>query len=92
VKEITLSTNSGQTSVLSNHAPIVIAIDISNLRIHLNDQWLMMALKGGFARISNNEVIVLVNDVEKGVTLIHNKLRKLLKYHNQIISNTMKKI
>jgi F0F1-type ATP synthase epsilon subunit len=25
-----------------------------------------MALMGGFARIGNNEVIVLVNDLEKG--------------------------
>lgn len=91
MKKIILSTNSGQTGVLPNHAPIVIAIDISNLRIHLNDQWLTMALMRGFARISNNEVIVLVNDVEKGVTLIHKKLSKLLKYHNQILSNTMKK-
>jgi ATP synthase F1 epsilon subunit len=66
VKEIILSTNSGQTGVLPNHAPIVIVIDISNLRIHLNDQWLTMALMGGFARIGNNEVIVLVNDLEKG--------------------------
>ncbi|KAF5773798.1 putative ATP synthase, F1 complex, delta/epsilon subunit, F0F1 ATP synthase delta/epsilon subunit [Helianthus annuus] len=31
----------------------------------LNDQWLTMALMGGFARIGNNEITVLVNDAEK---------------------------
>ncbi|KAJ9555916.1 hypothetical protein OSB04_010530 [Centaurea solstitialis] len=65
VKEIILSTNSGQIGVLPNHAPIATAIDIGILRIRLNDQWLTMALMGGFARIGNNEITVLVNDAEK---------------------------
>ncbi|KAG4138779.1 hypothetical protein ERO13_D07G155064v2, partial [Gossypium hirsutum] len=62
VKEIILSTNSGQIGVLPNHAPIATAIDIGILRIRLNDQWLTMALMGGFARIGNNEITILVND------------------------------
>nr|YP_010737795.1 ATP synthase CF1 epsilon subunit [Euphorbia royleana]WEQ71932.1 ATP synthase CF1 epsilon subunit [Euphorbia royleana] len=68
VKEIILSTNSGQIGVLPNHAPIATAVDIGILRIrlNLNDQWLTMALMGGFARIGNNDITVLVNDAEKG--------------------------
>nr|UZC36950.1 ATP synthase CF1 epsilon subunit [Pteridophyllum racemosum] len=66
VKEIILSTNSGQIGILPNHAPIVTAVDIGILRIRLNDQWLKIALIGGFARIGNNEITVLVNDAEKG--------------------------
>ncbi|XP_059645904.1 ATP synthase subunit beta, chloroplastic-like [Cornus florida] len=66
VKEIILSTNSGQIGVLPNHAPIATAVDIGILRIRLNDQWLTMALMGGFARIGNNEITVLVNDAERG--------------------------
>nr|YP_010486195.1 ATP synthase CF1 epsilon subunit [Ficus langkokensis]UVW82618.1 ATP synthase CF1 epsilon subunit [Ficus langkokensis] len=68
VKEIILSTNSGQIGILPNHAPIATAVDIGILRIRLNDndQWLTMALMGGFARIGNNEITVLVNDAEKG--------------------------
>ncbi|TYH79851.1 hypothetical protein ES332_D03G092200v1 [Gossypium tomentosum] len=66
VKEIILSTNSGQIGVLPNHAPIATAVDIGILRIRLNDQWLTMALMGGFARIGNNEITILVNDAEKG--------------------------
>ena len=66
VKEIILSTNSGQIGVLPNHAPVATAVDIGILRIRLNDQWLTMALMGGFARIGNNEITVLVNDAEKG--------------------------
>nr|UUF92762.1 ATP synthase CF1 epsilon subunit [Allium hookeri var. muliense]UWV91603.1 ATP synthase CF1 epsilon subunit [Allium omeiense] len=64
VKEIILSTNSGQIGVLPNHAPIATAVDIGLLRIRLNDQWLTIALMGGFARISNNEITILGNDAE----------------------------
>ena len=59
VKEIILSTNSGQIGVLPNHTPIATALDIGLLRIHINDQWLKVALMGGFARIGNNEIILL---------------------------------
>nr|UTQ75290.1 ATP synthase CF1 epsilon subunit [Thladiantha nudiflora] len=67
VKEIILATNSGQIGVLPNHAPIATAVDIGILRIHLtgNDEWITMALMGGFARIGNNEITILVNDAEK---------------------------
>nr|WOC91951.1 ATP synthase CF1 epsilon subunit [Utricularia pubescens] len=66
VQEIILSTNSGQIGVLPNHAPIATAVDIGILRIRLKEQWLTMALMGGFARIGNNEITFLVNDAEKG--------------------------
>ncbi|KAK5839686.1 hypothetical protein PVK06_008513 [Gossypium arboreum] len=42
------------------------AVDIGILRIRLIDQWLTMALMGGFARIGNNEITILVNDAKKG--------------------------
>lgn len=64
VKEIILSTNSGQIGVLPNHTPIATAVDIGLLRIRINDQWLRVALMGGFARIGNNEIIILGNDAE----------------------------
>nr|WOC91481.1 ATP synthase CF1 epsilon subunit [Utricularia hispida] len=66
VQEIILSTNSGQIGVLPNHAPIATAVDIGILRIRLKEQWLTMALMGGFARIGSNEITILVNDAEKG--------------------------
>nr|AKZ21607.1 ATP synthase CF1 epsilon subunit [Evolvulus nuttallianus] len=66
VDETILCTNSGQIGILPNHAPIATAVDIGILRIRINDQWSTMALMGGFARIGNNEITVLVNDAERG--------------------------
>nr|APB95479.1 ATP synthase CF1 epsilon subunit [Daucus littoralis] len=66
VNEIILSTNSGQIGVLPNHASVATSVDIGILKIRLDGQWLTMALMGGFARIGNNEITILVNDAEKG--------------------------
>nr|YP_010156127.1 ATP synthase CF1 epsilon subunit [Pilea cavaleriei]YP_010600450.1 ATP synthase CF1 epsilon subunit [Pilea sinocrassifolia]QQY85748.1 ATP synthase CF1 epsilon subunit [Pilea cavaleriei]WAL06547.1 ATP synthase CF1 epsilon subunit [Pilea sinocrassifolia]WAL06633.1 ATP synthase CF1 epsilon subunit [Pilea sinocrassifolia] len=78
VKEIILSTNSGQIGILPNHAPIATAVDIGILRIRVNNQWLTMALMGGFARIGNNEITVLVNDAEKGTDIDRQEAQQTL--------------
>nr|YP_010437273.1 ATP synthase CF1 epsilon subunit [Papaver dubium]UTA97056.1 ATP synthase CF1 epsilon subunit [Papaver dubium] len=78
VKEIILSTNSGQIGVLPNHAPIATAVDIGILRLRLNDQWLKIALMGGFARVGNNEITILVNDAEKGSDIDPQEAQKAL--------------
>nr|YP_010617567.1 ATP synthase CF1 epsilon subunit [Aspidistra cavicola]WAW81909.1 ATP synthase CF1 epsilon subunit [Aspidistra cavicola] len=78
VKEIILSTNSGQIGVLPNHAPIATAVDIGLLRIRLNDQWLTAALMGGFARISNNEITILGNDAEMSTDIDPQEVQQAL--------------
>nr|YP_009057667.1 ATP synthase CF1 epsilon subunit [Retrophyllum piresii]AIC07406.1 ATP synthase CF1 epsilon subunit [Retrophyllum piresii] len=69
VKEIILSTNSGQIGVLPNHASLVTALDIGVMKIRLDAQWSTMALMGGFAKIDNNNVTVLVNNAERGIDI-----------------------
>nr|ANO45153.1 ATP synthase CF1 epsilon subunit [Drymophila moorei] len=78
VKEIILSTNSGQIGVLPNHAPIATAVDIGLLRIRLNDRWLTVALMGGFARIGNNEITILGNDAEMSTDIDPQEAQKAL--------------
>lgn len=78
VNEIILSTNSGQIGLLPNHAPIATAVDIGILRMRLNDKWLTVALMGGFARIGNNEITILVNDAEKSIDIDPQEARQTL--------------
>jgi len=66
VEEIILSTNSGKIGILPNHAPLLTALDIGVTQIRLNGQWSNMALMGGFGMIDRNQVIILVNEAEKG--------------------------
>nr|ANS11025.1 ATP synthase CF1 epsilon subunit [Euphronia guianensis] len=66
VNEIILATKSGKMGVLPNHVGIVTILDIGVLRIRLNDQWVTIALMGGYARISNNKILILADGGEKG--------------------------
>ncbi|KAL5067327.1 hypothetical protein RYX36_018214 [Vicia faba] len=54
-------------------------VDIGILRIRLNDRWLTMALMGGFARIGNNEITILVNDAEMGSDINPQEAQQTLK-------------
>ncbi|AES62159.2 F0F1-type ATP synthase, epsilon subunit [Medicago truncatula] len=82
VKEIILSTNSGQIEVLKNHAPIATTLDIGILKIRLNNnnrQWVTMALMRGFVRIGNNEITILINDAEKSIDIDPQEAQQTLK-------------
>nr|YP_010498794.1 ATP synthase CF1 epsilon subunit [Aspidistra elatior]UWR82756.1 ATP synthase CF1 epsilon subunit [Aspidistra elatior] len=91
VKEIILSTNSGQIGVLPNHAPIATAVDIGLLRIRLNDQWLTAALMGGFARISNNEITILGNDAEMSTDIDPQEVQQALEIAEANLSRAQSK-
>ncbi|VAI53249.1 unnamed protein product [Triticum turgidum subsp. durum] len=68
-----------QIGVLPNHAPINTAVDMGPLRIRLlNDQWLTAVLWSGFARIVNNEIIILGNDAELGSDIDPEEAQKAL--------------
>jgi F-type H+-transporting ATPase subunit epsilon len=69
VQEIILSTNSVQIGKLPNHASLVAAVDIGVMKIHLNGKWSTMALMGGFTKIDNDRITVLVNNAEKDVDI-----------------------
>ena len=64
-QEVILSTNSGQIGILTNHAPLLTALDIGVIKIRIDTQWTSMALMGGFAMIDNNQMTILVNEAEK---------------------------
>nr|AQM39035.1 ATP synthase CF1 epsilon subunit [Chamaecyparis lawsoniana] len=69
VQEIIFATNSGQMGVLPNHIAMITALDIGVMKIRLNAQWSTMALMGGFAKIDNNEITLLVNNAERGIDI-----------------------
>jgi len=64
-QEVILSTNSGQIGILTNHAPLLTALDIGVMKIRIDSKWTSMALMGGFAMIDNNQMTILVNEAEK---------------------------
>ena len=62
-EELILPTNTGQMGILSNHAPLITALDIGAMMIRTKQDWRAVALMGGFALVKNNQVTILVNEV-----------------------------
>nr|YP_010760264.1 ATP synthase CF1 epsilon subunit [Cuscuta volcanica]WEY30255.1 ATP synthase CF1 epsilon subunit [Cuscuta volcanica] len=79
VEQIILSTKSGQIGILPNHIPIAAVLDIGILRLNLNGQWFSIALMGGFARIINNAITILVNDAERRSEMSRQEVQETLK-------------
>ncbi|KAF3613348.1 ATP synthase epsilon chain, chloroplastic [Capsicum annuum] len=88
VEEIVLSTNCGQIGILPNLAPIATTVAIGILQIRVNNQWLTIALIGGFARIGNNDITILVNNMEKGRDIDPQKDQQTL----EIVEANVKKV
>jgi len=68
-EEIILPTNTGQIGILKNHAPIITALDIGVMLIRSQNEWVPIALMGGFALVKQNQVTVLVNAAESSETI-----------------------
>lgn len=68
-EEIILPTNTGQIGILKNHAPIITALDVGVMLIRSQNEWVPIALMGGFALVKQNKVTVLVNEAESADTI-----------------------
>lgn len=68
-QEVILPGTSGQLGVLTDHIPLLTALDIGIMQIKADGNWLPLVVLGGFAEVENNEVTVLVNGAEPGNTL-----------------------
>lgn len=68
-EELILPTNTGQMGVLTNHVPLVTALDIGVLLVRTSTEWISVALMGGFAQIQENKITILVNEAEQAATI-----------------------
>ena len=68
-EEIILPTNTGLMGVLTNHAPLITALEIGVMLIRVKKDWKPFALMGGFALVKQNQVTVLVNEAESESTI-----------------------
>jgi|Transcript_44814 F-type H+-transporting ATPase subunit epsilon len=55
----------GKVGILTNHRPLITAIDVGVLTLKLGDTKKALILFGGFAQVEDNAITVLVNDVEE---------------------------
>ena len=67
--EIILPSSTGQLGILSDHAPLLTALDIGVMRLKADGNWLSIVLMEGFAEVENNKVTILCNGAEEGSTI-----------------------
>ncbi len=65
-QEVILPSTTGQLGILSEHAPLLTALDVGVMRVRADKDWVAIALMGGFAEVEQNEVTILVNGAEQG--------------------------
>ncbi|MUL38324.1 ATP synthase F1 subunit epsilon [Gloeocapsopsis dulcis] len=67
-QEVILPSTTGQLGILSGHAPLLTALDTGVMRVRSssNEDWVAIALMGGFAEVESDEVTILVNAAERG--------------------------
>jgi F-type H+-transporting ATPase subunit epsilon len=65
-EELILPSSTGQLGILSDHAPLLTALDIGVMRLKTNGVWTSIVLLEGFAEVENNKVTILCNGAEEG--------------------------
>ncbi|NEQ99172.1 MAG: F0F1 ATP synthase subunit epsilon [Cyanothece sp. SIO2G6] len=65
-EEVVLPSTTGQLGILGGHAPLLTALDTGVMRVREAQEWVPIALMGGFAEVESDEVTVLVNGAERG--------------------------
>lgn len=66
-EEVILPSTTGQLGILTGHAPLLTALDTGVMRVRADkNNWVPIALMGGFAEVENDEVTILVNGAERG--------------------------
>lgn len=68
-EEVILPTNTGLMGVLTNHAPLITALEVGVMLIRMKKDWKPFALMGGFALVKQNQITVLVNEAESEATI-----------------------
>ena len=77
-EELILPSSTGQLGILTDHAPLLTALDIGVMRVRTDKEWTPIVLMGGFAEVENNELTILVNGAEEGSSIDKEEAQKEL--------------
>ena len=69
VEELILPSSTGQIGILSDHAPLLTALDIGVMRLKSDAGWTSIVVMEGFAEVEDNKVTILCNGAETGSSI-----------------------
>ena len=67
--ELILPSSTGQIGILTDHAPLLTALDIGVMRLKSDAGWTSIVLMEGFAEVEENKVTILCNGAEEGSSI-----------------------
>jgi len=67
--ELILPSSTGQIGILTDHAPLLTALDIGVMRLKTDAGWTSIVLMEGFAEVEDNKVTILCNGAEEGSSI-----------------------
>jgi F-type H+-transporting ATPase subunit epsilon len=68
-EEIVLPSSTGQLGILTDHAPLLTALDIGVMKLKTEGKWTSIVLMEGFAEVEDNKVTILSNGAEEGSSI-----------------------
>jgi F-type H+-transporting ATPase subunit epsilon len=73
VEELILPSSTGQIGILTDHAPLLTALDIGVMRLKTDANWSSIVVMEGFAEVEDNKVTILCNGAEEGSSIDSSK-------------------
>ena len=67
--ELILPSSTGQLGILTDHAPLLTALDIGVMKLKVDGNWTSIVLMEGFAEVEDNKITILSNGAEEGSTI-----------------------
>ena len=68
-EELILPSSTGQLGILTDHAPLLTALDIGVMRLKVDGNWTSIVLMEGFAEVEDNKVTILCNGAQEGSSI-----------------------
>jgi F-type H+-transporting ATPase subunit epsilon len=68
-EELILPSSTGQLGILTDHAPLLTALDIGVMRLKSDAGWTSIVLMEGFAEVENNKVTILCNGAQEASSI-----------------------
>ena len=68
-EELILPSSTGQLGILTDHAPLLTALDIGVMRLKTGGNWISFVLMEGFAEVENNKITILCNGAEESASI-----------------------
>ena len=68
-EELILPSSTGQLGILTDHAPLLTALDIGVMRLKTGGNWISFVLMEGFAEVEDNKITILCNGAEESASI-----------------------